>query len=471
MKTLELDFTKGNNYILLWGKFYEKAWIEQMTFTAAAQSVDITPPVGIHIHNWAYSPFLASTGIHQLLKAQVLAIGNDSNGSVQLLISMDLGWWMSAKDEWTFRKEILEHTDLSESQVVLALTHTHAGPSISREDVNRPGGEFIGPYLDSIQRKIGLAAKELLKNLQPCVIDWSYGSCSLAVNRDLFIQNEKRFVIGANPSVDCDRTLLVGRVATLNLTPIAVIANYAAHPTSLAGLNSKISPDYVGSARELVEKEFGGTFIFLQGASGDLSPRDQYSEDPAVAEKNGLILGLSVLSVLAEMLKPGEKMYYEETIESGAPLGSFIKVVEGQDSTLRSEIVKLNLRTQSNEPPPSTNKAVMADRLLRASRVRENVGEEFTPFPVTFQRIGEAILIAYPGEAYSYLQTYIRGMFPGRILLFVNLANGAHCGYIAPKSAYDDGRYPAWQSPLAVGCLEMLLENCEKYLTASFARE
>jgi len=163
LKTLELNFTKGNNHLLWWGKFYEKARVDHMTFTAAAKSIDITPPVGIHIHNWAYSPFLVSTGIHQPLKAQALAIGNDSHDSVQLIISLDLGWWMSAKDEWTFRKEILNHTGLTENQLVLALTHTHAGPSTSRDDENRPGGGFIGPYLDSIQKKLGWLQKKCYK--------------------------------------------------------------------------------------------------------------------------------------------------------------------------------------------------------------------------------------------------------------------------------------------------------------------
>ena len=33
-----------------------------------------------------------------------------------------------------------------------------------------------------------------------------------------------------------------------------------------------ISPDYIGAAREILEDTYGGTSIFLQGASGDTGP-------------------------------------------------------------------------------------------------------------------------------------------------------------------------------------------------------
>lgn len=435
-----------------------------MTLLAGAVSVDITPPVGIHLHNWAYSPHSTATGIHQSLKAQILAVGNDETGFRQLIISVDFGWWMSAADEWAFRNAILEATQLPEAQLILALTHTHSGPSISRDDRDRPGGHLIDPYLDSTQEKISLAAKDVMTKIVPCFIDWTYGFCSLAVNRDLYRSDEKRYVLAANDEVPADSTLLVGRVTSLDNLPIAVIANYAAHPTSLGGLNSKISPDFVGSAREIVEKEHGGVFLYLQGASGDLSPRQQYAQETNVAEKNGLILGHAVLGTLLGMLEPGKTHSYDVTIESGAPLGTFVSKLKPPESLQVSETRMLSLRTQKNEPPPTTNATVMADRLLRASRIIGNVNSQTTEFPVTFWKVGEAVFIAYPGEAYSLLQESVRSAFPEKFLLFINLANGAHCGYVAPQIAYDTVRYQAWQSPLHAGCLEQLIEFCEDYI-------
>lgn len=436
-----------------------------MTLLAGAVSIDITPPVGIHLHNWAYSPHPTATGIHQPLKAQILAVGNDGNGFIQLLVSVDFGWWMSAADEWVFRNTILQTTQLPEAQLILALTHTHSGPSISRDDRDRPGGHLIEPYLDSAQKKIALAAKDVMTKMLPCFIDWSYGFCSLAMNRDLYRSTEKRYVLAANDDVVADSTLLIGRVTSQDERPIAVIANYAAHPTSLGGLNSKISPDFIGSAREIVEKENGGVFIYLQGASGDLGPSQQYAQDTDIAEKNGLIVGHAVLSTLHGMLDPGKTLTYDVTVESGAPLGTFVSQLKPQVSLQVSEIRKLSLRTQKNEPPPTTNPVIMADRILRASRIIGNVGSQTTEFPVTFWKMGEALFIAYPGEAYSLLQESLREAFPKKVILFINLANGAHCGYVAPQIAYETFRYPAWQSPLHAGSLEQLMEFCKRYIS------
>ena len=61
---------------------------------------------------------------------------------------------------------------------------------------------------------------------------------------------------------DCNRRLL------------GTIVNYACHPTTLAWQNTLISPDYVGALRQAVEEQTGAPCVFLQGASGDLGPRE-----------------------------------------------------------------------------------------------------------------------------------------------------------------------------------------------------
>jgi hypothetical protein len=53
---------------------------------------------------------------------------------------------------------------------------------------------------------------------------------------------------------------------------IGILFNYGCHPTSLGPGNMHISPDYIGAAREILEAQYGGTALFLQGASGDTGP-------------------------------------------------------------------------------------------------------------------------------------------------------------------------------------------------------
>src|SRR4029077_5200487 len=105
----------------------------------------------------------------------------------------------------------------------------------------------------------------------------------------------------------------------------ATIVNYACHPTTLAWDNTALSPDYVGAMRETVEGHTGAPCLFLQGASGDLGPREGFVGDAAVADRNGRQLGFAALSALTALPKPGTHFRYSGAVESGATLGTWMQ--------------------------------------------------------------------------------------------------------------------------------------------------
>jgi hypothetical protein len=84
-----------------------------------------------------------------------------------------------------------------------------------------------------------------------------------------------------------------------------------------------ISPDYIGMARIIVEAETKAPMLFLQGASGELSPRNQYSGDTALADRNGAMLGHAIMSTLKAMQSPGCGLKWNGIVESGALLGEW----------------------------------------------------------------------------------------------------------------------------------------------------
>ncbi len=99
--------------------------------------------------------------------------------------------------------------------------------------------------------------------------------------------------------------------------------NYACHPTTLAWENTLISPDYVGAMREVVEGIPAAPCLFLQGASGDLGPREGYVGDTTVADRNGRQLGFAALSGLEALPPPGTYFEYAGPVVSGAILGTW----------------------------------------------------------------------------------------------------------------------------------------------------
>ncbi|MDG8305843.1 hypothetical protein OK881_10655, partial [Streptococcus pneumoniae] len=77
---------------------------------------------------------------------------------------------------------------------------------------------------------------------------------------------------------------------------------------------------YVGAMREIVEAATGAPCLFVQGASGELAPREQYTGDVAVADRHGRALGHAVLAALDGLPVPGEELTLNGVVESGAPL-------------------------------------------------------------------------------------------------------------------------------------------------------
>ena len=161
---------------------------------------------------------------------------------------------------------------------------------------------MIAPYLDLLRATILRAVNLALATAVPAALEWRIGRCGVAYNRDFRDPKLPRYLCGANPAGEADDALLIGRVTAEGGRIVAILVNYACHPTTLAWQNQLMSPDFVGSMRELVEAITAGAYcLFLQGASGELAPREQYAGDTEVADRHGRELGFAVLSTLEGM--------------------------------------------------------------------------------------------------------------------------------------------------------------------------
>jgi hypothetical protein len=390
-----------------------------------------------------------------------------------LLGALDLGWWKSAEDEKFIRENLLRAFSIDASRVLLNLSHTHAGPALCREDKEMPGGALIAPYLEKVRDAIAKAARRAIDSAVDGVITWSTGRCSLAVNRDLKDPARDRIVTGLNPSAPADDALLVGRVTDLNGKVLGVLVNYACHGTTLAHENELLSPDFAGAMRETVEANVPSALCFyLQGPSGELAPREQYTADVAVADRNGRQLAFAALSTLEGMLPPQTELDYTGVVESGAPLAIWKRAPRAAPTTLSALSVDVELPLK---PMPTaaeleamlktTTDRVQSERLRRKMRLRRIVGDGVsTRVPLWVWRLGDAFLVAHPNEAYSRLQTDLRAQFPSHPIAVMNLVNGS-VGYLPPAELHDLDLYQVWQSPFDRGCLERLIAAARDAIT------
>lgn len=431
--------------------------------------VDITPPVGIYARYWGAAHHDRAEGVHRPLMLTCMSFQQTADQHPLVLIGLDLCVMGNAEDEWAFRSALLQHTGLPESHLMICCSHTHSSARVARADREKPGGELIPSYVDRLYAAAREAIEQAIRSATEGILTWQYGTCSLATNRDLPRGDEDDYVVGFRPDVPADQTLLVGRVTDVQGIVRGVVVNYACHPTTLAWDNRLLSPDYVGAMRELVEAQTGAPCLFLQGASGELAPAEQYSGDPAVADRNGRQLGHAVLSTLDAMWKPAHELRFAGVVESGASLAVWTQQPYQPSRELACSLEKVPFRLKPLPPLAEIERQleacddrVIKDRLTRKKYIRQAFGdEEVAEAPIWVWRLGDSLLFGQPNEAYSGFQLALRKSFPDHAAAVMNLVNGG-LGYLPPEHLYAKKIYQEWQTPFAKGALEALIRYAEE---------
>jgi hypothetical protein len=304
-------------------------------------------------------------------------------------------------------------------------------------------------------------------------------------------------VCGFNPSGPADDTVVVARATDDSGRTVATVVNYACHPTTLGWQNTLISPDFPGALREVVEQQTGAPCVFLQGASGDLGPRDGFVGDVAVTDRNGRQLGYAALAALESLPPPGTRFSYAGSVVSGTKLGRWEHVplspAEQQEKghwarrrwavglDYRSEIVhaaKARAEQARWEAEEEAARRAGDDGRARtcralAEQMRRWVvrtaalppGEEY-PFAVTAWRVGDAFWVAVEGEPYAAFQRALREAFPGKAVVVITLAGGCRASYLPARDSYGTGVYQETIALLAPGSLERLTAAVRSELAA-----
>jgi hypothetical protein len=425
----------------------------------------ITPPQGIYARLWGSAKHDIPQGVHKPLLATCIVFTDHSGENPLALLALDLSWWRSSSDERELRAAVLESAGLQQDQVILHLSHTHAAPSTSPELADRPGGHLIEGYRAQIKATcIRLVAAARAAAI-PATLSWAVGSCRLAFNRDLVSPVDGAVVVGLNPAQKADDTLLVGRIADASGVIRATLVNYACHPTSLGGANQLISPDYVGAMRETIERSTAGALcVFLHGASGDLTPRRSFEADAALADQNGLEVGHAALATLASMFPAGVSLAYAGIEESGAKLAVWREqhsagnpTMAARRGTVRLELLEMPTREELKRAIAASTEEYMRERLRRKLALRETAGDGTAAnFPFLIWQLGDAFIVALPGEAHSPFQMTLRQRFRDNQIAVLNIANG-YLSYLPPRADYARSTYQSQVAIFKAGAAEEIL--------------
>lgn len=461
---------------------------------AAIGKIDITPPVGIYHRMWGAALHDQATGVHRPLEASVLWLEQRDGGGTCVVISLD-HCILDADETRRIRQSIATATGVRPEQVMVTLTHTHGSGWMSRSRSHLPGGDKIGPYLDQMTAAVAKLAAEVRTRVEPATIVYGTGQCTLAAYRDFYDAARKGYVCGFDPDGPADDTIIAARVVNDQNKTVATLVNYACHPTTLAWENTLLSPDWVGAMRETIETHEGGVCLFLQGASGELGPREGYVGDPAIADRNGRQVGFSALAALSALPRPGTEFVYSGAVVSGAILGTWKHQPVGADEVERQsawqwheltaelpyrhdlptieqtrderthwEAEEAKARASGDTARLRDCRAEIEQRSRQLTRLELLTPGKSYPLTLTIGVLGDAIWIFTPGELYQVFQVVLRRRFAPRAILIATNTNDWQPGYVPAVSTFGYGIYQEIIAAVAPGSLESLIEIVSRKL-------
>ncbi len=441
---------------------------------------DITPPPGTPQGIWGAQLHERGIGADMPLYATALAItcGEES----ALIVDVDAIGFNSA---WSERilDAVAGLTKIPRDHIRVSGSHTHSGPKTLRLEVVSEGLDMGVEYLESLPLRIAGAAWQALQNQKPARIAAGTGSCAINVNRRLKLPDGQN-VVGRNWDGPVDRTVRVVRFDDLDEQPLAVIVHYACHPTIMAWDNQWFTPDYPGVVRQVVEREVGGTCLFLQGATGSVGPIRGFTGDRRVYRRLGTMLGLEASKVALSLETLPRKETFVGLMESGATIALYedrpeepqppvfwlrnrviqlptnkfppVEELDRDADSLRDELNRVRGAGNPAELRVATARATRA--VMRASRARLVEGKTHLSLQLQAIRIGSIVFLSMPDEPFAEIGMEICASSPFEHTLFSGYSNGIS-GYLPIRSAFAEGGYEVSVSLYSPDAAEVLVRE------------
>ncbi len=404
------------------------AGLAAQTFQAGAARRDITPREAVPMWGYGDRHDALSQGVDDPLYADALVI--DAGGKKLAIVGLDLGRAPADPSLERIRERIKREAGIE--YTLIGGSHTHHGPVLELKDEEGKGkGRFDAAlrYYRQMEDAIAEAVIEANGKLQPAWM--AAGSVQLEgfnVNRHTKLEPK--------PS---DKELAVLRLDTAEGKPLAVVVNWAAHPTTLSSQVLKFSADYVGVLKQALSRETGAAAVFIQGAAGDQSidrrkgGTKEYGEALA-AEAVKLARSLAPAAVVKPSLEAREERFrFKPRVDLKNPIVSMM-----YEKAFFPELVRNYQDEYADGVRPRLSVALLN---------------------------GEIAMVAGSGEFFSSHAVRLKERARMKHLFFFGYCNGYH-QYFPTIEAAAEGGYGAdpTVAPAAVGAGEEMMNQALLWL-------
>jgi hypothetical protein len=452
----------------------------QRTFQAGVGRVSITPPLTAPHASWGAQVHVLPDGVESELRATALVVDDGETRAAWIDLDVVI---VSGAESAAIRAAVAEALAIPPEAVRVSVTHNHAGPPPSAWNWTRQGQAALEGYYALLPEYAAGAARQALQTMKPARIAVGSGESRVAVNRREIAPNG-RPVTGVNPEGVIDPEVFVVRIDDREGGPIAAIAGYTMHPTTLGPSNRMISADWPGHLKRTVETITGATCLFAQGATGNIGPGpDGFTDDAGVIRRIGGQVGCEAARVYLGLQLPAVSHRHERVWESGAPLGVWTREpLPEEEPVVRvaSREIALPLIAQppleeaqarvdaaqrrldelkaSGAPTPEVEAATFVTKRanMALSRAQAYGGQERVPVELHILQIGPAVLVGTEGEPFAEIGMAIKEASPWPATWFGGYTGG-WAGYIPTADAYPQQGYEVETSPFAPEAAERLV--------------
>ncbi len=411
---------------------------------------DATPPLG---ETLIWDIKLTKILDPLLLKGVVL----ENGGKRYVLCALD--WCLLCNEsERSFRETLARAAGTEPACVAIHCVHQHAAP-YADEDAHRlldkaaATPHLTKGFLDGLRTRMGAAVKDALGRLEP--ID-RIGCGTARVER---VASQRR-MMGQDGKIITRTSEGARNPALANLPEgyidpmlktiafscgervLARLHYYATHPQTHS-CDGSASADFVGRAREELEKEEGAFQIYFNGCGGNVTV-GKYN--------NGT---LQAREALASRLKAGMRAAVAAT--RFAPAGRLVWRTEALVLPIRTDdsfVQQLRVNLASKQPGEHVYQGAM--RLATVARAKR-------PFSVSSLQIGNIRIVHLPGEPMLEFQAFAQSCRPDD---FVAVAGYGDCApaYLCTDRAFSEGGYEPANSILAAGSETFLKDAIQRLL-------
>lgn len=424
----------------------------ETTLKAGSASTNITPPLGTRIPGGFRPRYAENVDDELFAKAVVI-----DNGTTRIaIVTCDL-IAIPEKIADVAKARIADRCDIPAAHVMVNATHTHTAVAIA----DLLGVDEDPSYTEWVPLKIADAVELAVWRLKPARVGFaSVDEERITFNRRWHMRDGTvRFNPGiehpdlVKPTGTIDPEVAMMFVEADDGTPISAVANFSLHYIGTDNGNA-LSADYFGHFDRCMRHYLGDTCVSLlwNAASGQINNTDFSGRTKWSA--SGHQQAVKMANVLAgHFIVEKQLMEMHEVLDLSGDLATLTfqrKQITAEDLEVAEQVLSVPQGTYDayesgpfswvvGEPIPQALVDVYARECQRLAKLPAQMTA-----PVQVIRLGEAAIVALPGEVFVETGMNIKSKSDAKPTFLVSLANG-YIGYICTdKALIAEGGYETW---------------------------